>query len=348
VELRDGTVWDGTAPFAVLEPSGRGGPEVVALRMVAPVWIGRPAARDLLEALARGGVHDLDVGDQLVRYEARMAGWTGELRGPLSMGGTDQRRAAGDDPRVTAVDELLPGVDVRRRGFRPRVLVVRASSADRGPRVRVKLPDRDDVVPELVAAAIDTALAIRRRFGRMASGVHTIAIDDGAGTYDDHTTAGSAQSGTGTFFLDTSLAFADAIAAQRQRMAARVGRSVSASVARPYFPIDGVVAHEYWHNLDTTVVATPAVYLEINRALGEELGVETFEHALRGGDASAPEPWQRAHQRIIAEVSRYATTNMREATAEMFKLWWCASPDGPPAPLVTCFGALIDRYYPPA
>ena len=64
--------------------------------------------------------------------------------------------------------------------------------------------------------------------------------------------------------------------------------------------------------------------------------------------ATAPVPWQQAHRRIINEVSLYATTNMREATAEMFKLWWCSSPEAPPAPLVARFGALIDRYYPPA
>ena len=179
----------------------------------------------------------------------------------------------------------------------------------------------------------------------MASGVHTIVIDDGAGTYDDHTTAGSAQSGSGTFFLDTSLAFADAIAEQRRRMAGRVG--ISAAVPPPFTPIDGVVAHEYWHNLDTTVVASPAVYLEINRALGEELGVDTFEHALRGGEAGASVEWQSARARIASEVSRYALTNWREATAEMFKLWWCSSPGASPSPLVRCFGAQLDRYYPP-
>ena len=116
---------------------------------------------------------------------------------------------------------------------------------------------------------------------------------------------------------------------------------------RPLFPIDGVVAHEYWHNLDTTVLATPGVYVEINRALGAELGVETFEHALRGREATAPPAWQQALRRIMHEVSPYATTNMREATAEMFKLWWCAPPRLPPAPLVARFGALLDRYYPP-
>jgi hypothetical protein len=52
--------------------------------------------------------------------------------------------------------------------------------------------------------------------------------------------------------------------------------------------------------------------------------------------------------RIVQEVSAYATTNMREATAEMFMLWWCSRPDAPPAPLVRRFGALVDRYYPPA
>ena len=77
--------------------------------------------------------------------------------------------------------------------------------------MKVKVSDRDDLVPELVAAALDTTLAVRRRFGRMASGVHTIAIDEGAGSYDDHSTAGSTQSGSGTFYLDTSLAFADSI-----------------------------------------------------------------------------------------------------------------------------------------
>jgi hypothetical protein len=133
--------------------------------------------------------------------------------------------------------------------------------------------------------------------------------------------------------------------AQRRRMA--VGRGISASVPKPWFQIDGVVAHEYWHNLDTTVLATPATYVEINRALGAELGVETFEHALRGREETAPVAWQQALARIVHEVSPYATTNMREATAELFKLWWCHPVDAPPAPLVASFGALLDRFYPP-
>jgi hypothetical protein len=338
VEVRDDAVWDGATPFATLVPSGRSG--AVSLQLASPVVIGRDAAVAVVTALTGAGVPLLDVGDELVRDAARTAGWTGALRGPLAA-------PTGSPPSAdvtAAVQALLPGATVTRRGFGRHTLSLRAVTTD-GLRLKVKVPDRPDVVPELLAAALDVAFGVRRRFGRMASGVHTIAIDDGAGSYDDHSTAGSAQSGTGTFFLDTSLACADAMDAQRRRLAGRV--AVSARPARPWFAIDGVVAHEYWHNLDTTVVASPAVYLELNRGLGEALGVETFEHALRGHEEGAPPSWRAARARIITEVSLYATTNWREATAELFKLWWCRPPDGPPAPLVACFGALLDRFYPP-
>jgi len=274
-----------------------------------------------------------------VRAEARARGWTAPLRASLS---APPERTSPVEP-AAAVDALLPGVTVARRGFGRRALSLRATTDD-GLRLKLKVPGRPDVVPELLAAALDTAFAIRRRFGRMASGVHSISIDDGAGGINDHSTLGSAQSQTGTFFLDTSLAFADSIDAQRRRLGGR--RGVSAATPRPWFPIDGVVAHEYWHNLDTTVVASPDVYLELNRALGAELGVETYEHALRGRESEAPPAWQRALARIVTEVSPYATTNWRESTAELFKLWWCRPLDRPPAPLVACFGAVLDRFYP--
>jgi hypothetical protein len=340
VEVRGDTVWDGATPLATLRPSPAGG-GAVSLQLVAPIVLGRAVAAEFVAALTAARVPALDVGDELVRAEARAAGWTGALRAPLA-GPTTPPAATSD--LAAAVQVLLPGAEVVRRGFARHTVSLRATTGD-GLRLKVKVPERPDVVHELLAAALDTAFAVRRRFGRMASGVHTIAIDDGAGMYDDHRTAGSAQSGTGTFFLDTSLVCADAIDAQRQRMGGR--RGVSASPPRPWFAIDGVVAHEYWHNLDTTVVATPATYLAFNRALGEELGVDTYEHALRGREAGAPPEWQHALARIVTEVSPYATVNWRESTAELFKLWWCAPPDAPPAPLVATFGAVLDRYYPP-
>jgi hypothetical protein len=337
MEVHDDTVWDGATPFATLTRAADG---AVSLQLVTPVVIGREVARSVVTALTEARVPALDVGDPFLRDEARTAGWTGALRAPLLAPAGD---VEGHDP-VAAVQSLLPGAQVERRGFSRSTLSLRVTTTDR-LRMKVKVPDRPEVMPEMLAAALDTALAVRRRFGRMASGVHAISIDDGAGGFDDHRTAGAATSGTGTFFLDTSLAVADAMEAQRRRMAG--GRGISASVPPPWFSIDGVVAHEYWHNLDTTVLATPATYVEMNRALGAELGVETFEHALRGREPTAPPEWQHAFARIVHEVSPYATTNMREATAEMFKLWWCAPPQPAPAPLVACFGALLDRFYPP-
>jgi len=344
VELRDGRVWQGSTAFAGLEPASVDGIDAVAVRPLIPGVMDRELARALVTALAPID-RPVALGDELTRTEARLARWTGPLRAPLTPPGPTPPGGAGVDPPLAVVQALLPGVDVSRRGFGRTVLHLRAVTADGGFRIRLKAPDRSDLMPEVVAAALDTALAIRRRYGRMAAGVHTITIDDGAGGMDDHMTAGSTQGGSGTIYLETSLAFADALSADRLRRGGH--RGVSAVVPRPWFNIDGVVAHELWHNMDATVATTPGVYVEFNRALGEELGVETFEHALRGRDAGAPAPWRAGFRRIVEEVSPYATTNMREATAELFKLWWCASPQSTPAPLVARFGALLDRYYPP-
>jgi hypothetical protein len=343
VELRDGRVWQGSTAFADLEPASVDGTDAVAVRPLIPGIMDRELAHELVTALAPID-RAVALWDELTRTEARLAGWTGPLRAPLTPPGPTWAGAVGVDSRFTVVQDLLPGVDVARRGFGRKVMSLRAVAAD-GLRMRLKAPDRDDLMPEVLAAAVDTAFAIRRRFGRMAAAVNTIAIDDGAGGMDDHLTAGSTQGGSGTIYLETSLAFADALSADRLRKGG--ARGVSAAVPRPWFHIDGVVAHEIWHNMDATLATTPGVYVEFNRALGEELGVETFEHALRGRDAGAPEPWRAGFRRIVEEVSPYATTSMREATAELFKLWWCASPQSPPAPLVARFGELLDRYYPP-
>ena len=104
--------------------------------------------------------------------------------------------------------------------------------------MRLKVPDRSDLMPEIVAAALDTAFAIRRRYGRMAAGVHTITIDDGAGGMDDHMTAGSTEGGSGTIYLETSLAFADALSADRLRRGGRRGcRRRCASPQSPPAPL---------------------------------------------------------------------------------------------------------------
>jgi hypothetical protein len=355
VELRDGTgVWDGDTQVAAIELAPRDGRDLVGVTVLTPLTLGRERARALVAALGTIGETRADgpplvfVHDELVRFEARAAGWAGGLREPLTRPDPAIRPApTAEDPRVAAVGALLPGADVRRVGFSRHMLTLKVTAAGGGPKVRVRMPDRDDVMPEAIASAVDTTLAVKRRFGRMASGMRAMAFDHGGGQFANGKVAGSAESGTGTIFLNTNLAFADVVVAQRARAAAAGRRGVSADVPPPFTALEGVVAHELWHNLDATLQTTPGVYVEFNRALGAELGVDTFEHALRGGEAGAPPAWRAARARIVQEVSIYATTNQREATAEMFKLWWCSPPEVPPAPLVACFGALVDRYYPP-
>jgi hypothetical protein len=72
--------------------------------------------------------------------------------------------------------------------------------------------------------------------------------------------------------------------------------------------------------------------------------VETLEHAIKGGSDRAPAEWQAAHERLARDVSLYATTNPREATAEMFEQWW--SRGSAASPVVQRFGQLVDEYLP--
>ena len=213
--------------------------------------------------------------------------------------------------------------------------------------MRLKAPDRSDLMPELVAAALDTAFAVRRRFGRMASGVHTITIDDGAGGMDDHMTAGSTQ-GRYRHHLP-----------RHQPRVRRRDRRPTGSVAvagggcRRRCPAPGSTSTassptRYWHNLDATVVTTPGVYVEFNRALGEELGVETFEHALRGRDAGraaragAPDSvgssprCRRTRRRTCARRRPSCSSCGGARRRSRRRHRWLPR-----------FGALLDRYYPP-
>ena len=290
--------------------------------MLTPLTIGRDGARALVDAVVDVGETKADgpplvyVHDELVRNEARAKGWTGGLREPLTRPApgaanpsTDGRPTA-EDPRIAAVAALLPGTSVRRGGFSRHMLTLKLAGADGRTRIRLRLPDRDDLMAETIASAADTTLAVKRRFGRMASGVHALAFDHGGGQFADGSVAGSAESGTGTIFLNTNLAFADDLVEQRRRAAASGGRGVSAVVQPPFTALEGVTAHELWHNLDATIQSTPGQYVEFNRVLGDELGVATFEYTLRGGEASAPPEWRAARMRIVQEVSVYTTTNL--------------------------------------
>ncbi len=85
-------------------------------------------------------------------------------------------------------------------------------------------------------------------------------------------------------------------------------------VPRPGW-LELVVAHECWHTIE---IVRYRDTFELRRALGEELGVPTFEAAYVAMHDVAPERRAAALARIRAAVGNYATTKAIEGTAELF------------------------------
>jgi hypothetical protein len=105
-----------------------------------------------------------------------------------------------------------------------------------------------------------------------------------------------------------------------------------------------VVAHEVWHVVERDFeVADYRRSIAFRRAVGELFGVVTLEALFDGGSPRAPAAVRAGYTRLGAEVGSYAQTNRVEASAELFAGWWCAAG---PSPLLTAFGALVERFLP--
>ena len=182
MEVRDDTVWDGATPIAALVPSSARWGCLVA------------AARRTDRHRPRGGDGPRRRADRRRRPGARRERRARTPRGARR--GLDRARCEPRSLAPTAPPATRrsggggAGTAAGHRGDPPgRSAATCSRCAPLGPdglKLKVKVPDRSDVMPELLAAALDVAFSVRRRFGRMASGVHTIAIDDGAGMFDDH------------------------------------------------------------------------------------------------------------------------------------------------------------------
>src|SRR5262249_22561390 len=213
----------------------------------------------------------------------------------------------------------------------------RVASSVVGDAVRVRLPRDVELMAEPVAAAAETALAVKARFGRAASGIDVLSFDSGGIALSTGDVAGQAEGGSGVVVLSPNFVGADLLE-QERRSRAQSGRRTRPALAteRPFHTLDQVVAHECWHYLDAEIRVSGSAYVAFNRALGEALGVESLELALRGRERDAPTAWRAALARLVDEVSAYAATSPREATAEMFARWWC----GGASPVVVRFGEL--------
>ncbi len=326
------------------------------LDVAAPNAIGRDEARTLLQRVVDragvpGGSLAVYVSDDLVRHEARRAGFTGPLRGPMSR--TGLLRVGEEIGAVSAADVdalaaqlgafLAPTTVERRRGF-TRGYDLRATTPQRD-RLSVRVPRDTEVMAEPIAAALDTAFAIKARFGRAATGINAFSFDHGGELLEHGAISGVAEGGAGVVVLSPTFAGVEFLVDERRaRLAAGFPGRPAPARARPYLRIDDVVAHECGHYLAAEIRVSGSAYVDFNAQLGAALGVDSLELALRGREPNAPADWRAGYRRLVDDVSAYAGTSPREATAEMFGKWWCAP--GPHPPVIERFAELVERYFP--
>jgi len=326
-------------------------------------------------AAAAGALEvELDSDSLLVRYEARGLGFAGRLRHPLRAPVTLGAAAAEGPPgptrraaRAAEVAAALAGWGIAAAPGRSagtlerlanRLAIGVGATVDvtvqwaPGHHVTIGAPDRPDLMPEALALAADTATAVLRRFPEQAGAVRSIRFDRSERGLSTGRYSGVANSSSGTIHLTVGYVAADALLDATRQRALADGRPSSATRVRsagptsPFTVVDTTVAHELWHQIESAFEADHyADTIELRRGLGAVLGVETLERAVKGNETGAPASWQQALRRLAEEVSPYATTNTHEATAEMFKLWWCRV--GPLPPVVARFGELVDRLLPP-
>lgn len=334
------------------------GPDRTTLALVgrvAPIDLTElDALLDALTAHVPSGL-ELVTSDPLVRDVARRHGFAGSLRGAL-VPAADGSAEWIDDPAWVrdAVQQLLPEVAVGigagsgaaraliRRAVSgvPRTFDLWAGPDDHATPTRFSLPARPDLLVETVARCIDTTIAIRRRFARPASGVRRVSFDYADFDLLTGHHAGSADRSSGITHMNASLASVEGLTTMEARRAQRGGGG-SVGVRPPFNQMDGTTAHEMWHQMEGAVEARRSMDgIELRRRLGEALGVETLEQAVNGVRPRSPDAWKLAYARLVDEVSPYGATGPLEATAEMFKLWWCAA--GEPSPIVRRFGELVE------
>ena len=242
---------------------------------------------------------------------------------------------------------FLPRCEVSERRIWLRAPEVRIVAANGDGGVRVRLPRDAEIMPEPVAAAADTALAVKARFGKAARGIDALSFDHGGVALAAGDVSGLAEGASGVVVLTPNFVVPDLLEAERRTRADASRRTRPAPADDvPFGSVDEVVAHECWHYLDAAIRVSGSRYVAFNAALGEALGVASLELALRGRERGAPPEWQAAHARLVDEVSAYAATNPREATAEMFSSWWCGR--GGSSAVVATFGELVDQTFPPS
>ncbi|MGH9279594.1 MAG: hypothetical protein ACRD12_16025, partial [Acidimicrobiales bacterium] len=224
------------------------------------------------------------------------------------------------DASVTPVERGELGRMFSRAVYAQEVNVL---SVDDGVgRFRLHLPDGMALSPGRIAAAVDELGRVRVRFPWAP--VIVMSFDEPSGIRDRRV-VGSVRQPT----LQEIHVSADLVAAQS---------------GEPVADLRGVVAHECWHLIEH-VFATLR-YRDMIRfriAVGQLLGLPTFEHAYVDTDHATPEQRAAALAEVRDAVGNYATKNPVEGTAELFTAWWRRTSGHR---LVVEFGKLVDSYLP--
>jgi hypothetical protein len=344
------------------------GDEIRAWFVVAE-WPGydRFAALAVIEALVRAArmtparVVTLECDDMVARDVARREGFEGGLREnvvlPLPPGTSNQAAPVGDQGWMTEqLRRLLPDVSVdigvSRSPFRRLVqhalsgtgAQIRVTLVSPSDRLRVLVPERDDLMPEAIAAATGTAMTIKSRFAASLGQIRVISFDLAHHGMSKNRVGGAANLAMPMIHLNAGYCCANLAAQIQARRGTWQPRRPSASTTAQ-FRVDKVTAHEFGHHLDAAFQASRyADSIEFRRRLGEVLGVPTIEVAVRGTGRGIERQAAEAQRQLTEQVSAYATTNLNEAMAELFAVWWFGGPESPP--IIQVYDELIEKYFP--
>jgi hypothetical protein len=275
--------------------------------------------------------------DPLVRHVFRYAGYTGPLRGHL-WAPPDLATVPEPESDVEQLRALLPHLDVVLQRESKRATHLCVSSPDDELQLRVTM-ERRPILVEQVAMVLDTATAVQRSLAPHTRALRKALLGDVAREQLTSKVLGRAHDSRSAFSINGGMLYLSDLVEHREEQFHKGRRAWGMRDPWHSRAADLVTAHEAWHLVDQDVMGSARNHIAFHRALGEELGVDTLEHALRGRERGAPPAWRDAHAELARQLREYATKNQREATAEMFATWWCSTTELPP--VVARFASLV-------
>ena len=321
--------------------------------LLLPGWLDQQAA-----AAGAAGI-EVSTTDPALRQILRDAGYGGQLRAPLCRapaGPVRPELSAGEDRADAAhksaalarfVGDLVPAAVVSAGSsgglsrasrwlaalstgqLRLLELQVRPKTPPTRSPLRLRVPDRADLLVEQVALAADVAAGVLARFPWLK--VLALAFDQGDFGFRSGRLGGYARpQAQSDLHVNAAYVLGDLPDAR-----GRYGTNPGFHPPTDRSPVEDVVVHELWHAVEHDFeVRRFRESIEFRRQLGRYFGVDTLEQVFDPGH-------EDVRARLGFEVSGYATENRREATAELFTEWWH---NPRPRPAAVAFGALVDRY----